>query len=157
MSALGCSIFLWGHGDSYLNCCPMCCLEEKHKGELRRMQDSTESSRGSNPSSHSPLDSGKCSCLRKISAQGGRRAEPEFSVVPEAFLLRGRTRSEKMEEFSVLLHKRCTPWKGLLLTGKDTHSLSLWGGQLRGRSESHEEKRILRGDPCFWTPLWCRR
>ena len=125
-------------------------LGGEHKGELRRMQDSTESSRDSNPISHNPLDSVKCSCLRKISDQGGRTAEPEFCAGPEAFLLEAEQEVGRlMEEFSVLLHRARTPWKRLLLTGKGTHSLSLLGGEFRSRSESHKEKRILRGDSCF--------
>lgn len=43
----------------------------------------------------------------------------------------------------MLFCKGCAPWKGLLLTGKSTHSLGVWGGALRGRMESLKEDRIL--------------
>lgn len=92
----------------------MCCLEEKHKGELRRMQDSTESGRDANPTSHSPLDSGKCSCLRKISAQ---KEEEQQSLSSLLHLRLSSSEAEQevrrlMEGFSVLLCKRCHPGRG---------------------------------------------
>ena len=53
-------------------------------------------------------------------------------------------------ESSVLLCKGCTPWQRLLLTGKGTHSLTVWGEGLRGRLEfPKEEDRILGGDSRF--------
>ena len=56
----------------------------------------------------------------------------------------------RLMESSVLLCKGCTPWQRLLLTGKGTHSLTVWGGGLRGRLEfPKEEDRILGGDSRF--------
>lgn len=54
-----------------------------------------------------------------------------------------------MEGSSVLFFKGCTPWQGLLFTGKHTHSLTVCGGEIRSRLDFPEEDRNLRGDSRF--------
>lgn len=70
MSALGWAIVLLGHGDVYQPCCSICCLEKNYKAKSRWMWDSTESGRDWEVFwTESPLCSGKCYCLRRISAR----------------------------------------------------------------------------------------
>ena len=65
------------------------------------------------------------------------------------FSSEGGQQGRRLMEFSVLLCKGCTPWQRLLLTGKGTHSMTVWGGGLRGTLESLKEGRILGGDSRF--------
>ena len=106
---------------------------------------------GLKPHHSQPIGFWKVLLSETISAQK-EEAQQSLSAVLELRLFSsdGGQQVTRLMESSVLLCKGGTPWQWLLLTGKGTHSLTVWGEGLRGRLEfPKKEDRILGRDSRF--------